>query len=256
MRVWQIRVIGSAFILALLLALIFLFPRITLPEGSVPLGKIVSSCIGDATNDGAPELLAISGDGVIDTGERHGAFLLVCDASAEDDLAGAGYIPPEKIRYSIDLSAIKPIKVQLGDVNGDGAAEVALCVYKTTKFHPDMAKRPFFFDLVGGNLIPVWLGSRLSRPFDDYIDDADEIVSVERLEDGRRVLAAYAWKGFGFEMLAESEAFDGELRFEPDTAGAASEDKEINVLSTNIWEQTRLAFRLNEDTFIYKTLMN
>lgn len=32
-----------------------------------------------------------------------------------------------------------------------------------------MAKRPFFYDLVEGNLIPVWLGSRLSRPFDDYI---------------------------------------------------------------------------------------
>jgi hypothetical protein len=95
--------------------------------------------------------------------------LLVCDAPAQTDLGKLGYIPPEKILYRIDLAGIRPMKVQLGDINGDGVCEISVCVYKTTTFHPVLAKRPFFFDLVDGNLIPVWLGSRLSRPFDDYI---------------------------------------------------------------------------------------
>jgi hypothetical protein len=223
----------------------------------VSQGDIVSYCTGDATNDGVPELLLISGEGKIDTGERHGGLLLVCDASAEADMHGLGYIPPEKIKYSIDLSEIKPMKVQIGDVTGDGVDEVAICVYKTTKFHPELDKRPFFFDLVDGNLIPVWLGSRLSRPFDDYIlydidDDAiDEMISIEQLESGRRVIAIYNWRDFGFEMLTESEAFDGALRFDS-RAGQPADTKEIYAFYYNNGEQTRLAFRLNENKLLLK----
>ena len=260
MKAWQKRVIGSASIMTVILILVYLFSYMPLPEGSVPLGDIVSYCIGEATNDGALELLAISGDGEIDTGERHGQFLLVCDASAEADMDRLGYIPPEKIQYRIDLSGIKPMKVQLGDVDGDGVKEVAICVYKTTKFHPVMAKRPFFFDLVEGNLIPIWLGSRLSRPFDDYIlydidaDAVDEIISIERLESGRQVIAVYIWKGFGFELLTQSEAFDGELRFDSDTAGQTIEDKGICAIISNYKEHTRLEFRLDSGNLVYTEL--
>ncbi|MDR0446743.1 MAG: hypothetical protein LBH17_06950 [Oscillospiraceae bacterium] len=219
-------IITSVFII-LELALIFIFIRLLrktpVPEGAVLAREIVSYCIGDATSDGADELLLISGDGKIDTGERYGELLLVCDASAFADLESRGYIPPEKIQHSIELSEKCPMKVQLGDINGDGVSEISICVYKTATFHPVMAKRPFFFDLVEGNLIPVWLGSRLSRPFDDYIlydidaDSISEIISIERLELDSRVVAAYNWKGFGFEILAQSEAFDGELRFTEST---------------------------------------
>jgi hypothetical protein len=239
----------------LILALVYLLWHKPLPEGAVPQRDIVSYCTGDATNDGVPELLLISGNGKIDTGERHGGLLLVCDASAEADMDSLSYIPPEKILYTIDISAIKPMKVQIGDVTGDGVDEVALCVYKTTKFYPELEKRPFFFDLVEGNLIPVWLGSRLSRPFDDYIlydidDDAiDEIISIERLESGQRVIAVYNWRGFGFEMLTESEAFDGALRFDS-RAGQPADIKEIYALFSNNGEQTKLIIRLNENKLL------
>lgn len=263
MKAWKKGVLGSAFMTTFVLASAYLFSHMLLPEGSVSQRDIVSYCIGDATNDGTLELLAISGHGEIDTGERHGELLLVCDASAEADMDRLGYIPPEKIHHRIDLSALKPIKVQLGDINGDSVNEVALCVYKTTKFYPIMAKRPFFFDFIEGNLIPVRLGSRLSRPFDDYIlydinaDTIDEIISIERLETGECVIAVYNWKGFGFEMLAESEEFDDELRFYSSIDGRSAGTEEINVVFTNRKEHCALIFRLDEGKLVYtKTNLN
>ena len=235
------------------LAVIF-WPREPVPDGAVPRKDIVSYFVGDVTNDGEPELLVISGAGKIDTGERYGQFLLVCDASFADDLTSLRYIPSEKIYHRIDLAGIMPMKVQIGDVNGDGINEVAICVYKTAKFHEVMAKRPFFFDLVDGNLIPVWLGSRLSRPFDDYIlhdinaDGIDEIISIELLEDGKRVIAAYVWKGFGFEVHAESKAFDGVLSFDAATDDASG----ICVTFSAGREQSALVFSLKDDSLVYE----
>lgn len=214
-------VIGIAIVLALILILLkLLLVDAPPPEGSILVSDIVSHCVGDAIGDGVNQLLAIAGEGEIDSGERHGDLLLVCDASAKEDMDSLGYIPPEKIYYNIDIAGIKPLKVQIGDINGDDVNEIAICVYKTAKYHPVMAKRPFFFNLVEGNLIPVWLGSRLSRPFDDYIlydidaDDIDEIISIERLENDNCVIAAYDWSGFGFEVIAQSEEFEGELSFD------------------------------------------
>jgi hypothetical protein len=251
MKVWQKKVIASAFVIILILT--FYTPE---TEGSVPLCEVVSYCTGDAANDGTPDLLVISGNGEIDTGERHGKFLLVCDASAEDDMDRLGYIPPEKIQYRIDLSGIKPLKVQLGDVDGDSKNEVAVCVYKTTKFNPVMAKRPFFFDLVEGNLIPVWLGSRLSRPFDDYIlydidtDEIDELISIELLESGKRVIAIYNWEGFGFEMLTQSQEFDDELRFSSNMDGQTAGTRESGILFLSR-NEIRLKFRFIDGKLIY-----
>lgn len=237
--------------------MLYHFLHTSIPEGSVPIHDIVSYCIGDATNNGVPVLIAISGDGEIETGERHGELLLVCDASAEADMDKLGSIPPEKIYLSIDLSEIKPLKVQLGDINEDGINEISICVYKTAKFHPVMAKRPFFFNLVDGNLIPVWLGSRLSRPFDDYIlydinaDAADEIISVEQLENGNRVIALYNWKGFGFEMFAQSEAFNGELNFDSVLTSEATDTRAFNVILFNGGDYTKLNFEFFDNKLVY-----
>ena len=262
MRIWQ-KIIVSIVAIMLLALVVLRFNShapAPVPEGSVPADDIVSYCIGHAVNDESLELLAISGKGQIDTGERHGRFLLVCDISAEADIKKPGYIPPDKIHYRIDIEEKKPLKVQLGDINGDGVNEVAICVYKTAKFHPIMAKRPFFFDLVDGNLIPVWLGSRLSRPFDDYIlydiddDNIDEIISIEQLENGNRAIAVYNWSGFGFEMFTQSEEFGGNLSFNID--GKTSETGEVSVVFSaqrnKNTEQTELKISLNDDRLICK----
>ena len=115
--------------------------------------------------------------------------------------------------YREDFSRLKPWKVVLGDIDGDGKYEVSIGVYKKTPFHKIIAKRPFIYSYENNKLQPKWRGSRLSKPFTDYNfydidkDGIDEIISIEILEDNRKVLNTYKWKGFGFEGFLESDSF-------------------------------------------------
>lgn len=152
----------------------------------------------------------------IDTGEEYGNYIKVY---SDYEFSNTTPTPINKPDFQTDLSSIKPLKIQIGDIDGDGVKDIAVCVYKTTKFHPVLAKRPFFYRLNEGNLESVWLGSRLARPFDDYIlfdvdeDDIDEIISIESTENGNKLIAIYDWKGFGFEIKTISEELQGTVTF-------------------------------------------
>ena len=157
--------------------------------------KVVSSCNADLDTDGIEEELYLTGV----EGSTYGKDLVI---RTKDEEIG---------RY--DLEALKPWKVQVMDVDGDGVKEISIGVYKTAKFHPVMAKRPFIYNWDKEGLSPKWLGSRLSRPFDDYIfsdideDGMEELISIELLSNGRKVINSYKWKGFGFEGMGESRDF-------------------------------------------------
>lgn len=152
----------------------------------------------------------------LDTGEEYGNYIKIY--SDYKILNGEPAIDSEP-DFQSDLSELKPFKIQVGDIDGDGVKEIAVCVYKTAKFHPVPAKRPFFYRLNEGELEDVWLGSRLARPFDDFIlfdidqDDIDEIISIEVLENGNKVIAIYDWKGFGFEVKTVSDELEEAVVF-------------------------------------------
>ena len=116
--------------------------------------------------------------------------------------------------YRKNYSHLKPWKIALGDVDGNGIDEISMGVYKESPLHPIMAKRPFIYSFIEGEMQPKWRGSRLSRPFIDYefydLDDdgIDELISIEILKEGRNIINAYKWKGFGFEGFIESEDFE------------------------------------------------
>ena len=181
--------------------------------------NVVSWYIGDANNDGQNEVLFI-----LENNERneehelYGNQLVICDMKYLNRVR-LNNIKNIEILFSVNLENLKPMKVMTGDINGDGLNEISLCVYKSTKFHPELAKRPFFYLLNGDELKPVWRGSCLSRPFDDYElfdldeDGIDEIISIERLQDGKRVLAIYSWQNFGFIRDGESDAFKEKIKF-------------------------------------------
>lgn len=184
-----------------------------------PKTNIVSWFTADMDNDSNDELLAVVSSGpdmTLNTGEAYGNYIR---QYSDFEIVNHKPVIKGEPDASYDLSGIKPMKIQAGDINGDGVMELAVCVYKTTKFHPVLAKRPFFYDVVDGGLEPVWLGSRLSRPFEQYIlndmdgDGMDEIVSIELTEHGDRLFAVYDWKGFGFEVKAISEEVKGEAVF-------------------------------------------
>jgi hypothetical protein len=104
-------------------------------------------------------------------------------------------------------------KVQVADVDGDGQKEISFGVFKGTKFYPIPDKRPFIYSWKGKGIAPKWLGSKFSKPFDDYIfadlngDKKDEIIVNEQLTDGR-CIEVYQWDCFGVQSIAISQKYE------------------------------------------------
>lgn len=156
---------------------------------------VISSCKADLDGNGVAENITVTGK----LFRRFGRTLVI---ENQDKV----------FRY--DMKHLKPWKVQTCDIDGDGRKEISLGVFKTARYHPVEAKRPFLYEWSCEGIYPKWLGSRLSRPFKDYIfadidsDGKDELVSTEILKEGGMVVNSYDWKGFGFEGAGESGSFN------------------------------------------------
>jgi len=168
--------------------------------------RIISSCISDLDNDTKSKLIILTSKNKGDYADEMIVYNFI------ENIQSKKSISIEEI-YRFSCDDLNPWKVQTCDVDGDGKHEISLGVYKTAPFHPEMAKRPFIYDWHKNGIAPKWRGSRLSRPFEDYIFSdidlcgSDELISIEYLPDGSKALASYKWKGFGFERNAESESF-------------------------------------------------
>ncbi len=231
---------------------------------------ILSSSIADLDQDDRDEIILLVSKDVSspageDTGSasndigRYGEDLVVLSVDKDSDeinetiSTGSNLIFKEI--YTNHCKELNPWKVQTSDVDGDGMTEIALAVYKTSPFHPVMAKRPFLYDWINGGIFPKWRGSRLSRPFDDYVfadmdtNGKDELVSVEHLADGGKVLSCYCWKTFGFEKIAESEGFEDISSFRTELAdGERTNAVHADVLIDSKWEEK--TFFLYEGTLL------
>ena len=104
--------------------------------------------------------------------------------------------------------------LSVGDVEGDGVQEVALCTWSHTARDPRTERRFFVYGWTPpGDLYPRWRGSRLCRPYlwarlrDVQGDGRAELVSVETALDGAQVLVAYRWNQFGFWGLGKSPEY-------------------------------------------------
>lgn len=99
---------------------------------------------------------------------------------------------------------LRPWKLAVADVDGDGRQEIIVGVYKSTRFYPFLHNCLFVYGWDGTKGFPKWLGSSLSKPFTDFTfvhragRKAAELVSVEKLPGNRRCVVAYSWNGFGF----------------------------------------------------------
>jgi hypothetical protein len=93
-----------------------------------------------------------------------------------------------------------------GDINGDGVEECLVGVVKPTRFHPVYAKRLFIFKNFDGYIRPMWLGSVMPKPLIDFWLVTNEygyynIITFEREESGKMLIAEYCWRGFGIDFI-------------------------------------------------------
>ena len=192
----------------------------------------LSSCKSDLDLDGIQEEIYIRAD----KGSTYGKELVIRSGGRE--------------LGTYDMEDLKPWKVQTADVDGDGVREISVGVYKTARFHPVMAKRPFIYNWDKEGLSPKWLGSRLSHPFDDYIfcdidgDDMEELIAIELLSNGRKIINSYKWKGFGFEGIGESVEFQDIMALqkqEPEKRGIQMVTADI--LKDDHWKNVNFSYQ-------------
>jgi hypothetical protein len=92
-------------------------------------------------------------------------------------------------------------KLLKGDVNNDGNEDVAVGVIKSTRRDSVIRKRLFIYQIRNRSIIPLWLGSSLSHPMEDFsiinTDSTTLVRSIEIEKSNRYLIAEYEWFGFG-----------------------------------------------------------
>ena len=96
-------------------------------------------------------------------------------------------------------------RFDVGDVTGDSIPEIAVGVIKTTRFDPKRDKRLFLFKITDEyDVRPLWLGSRVAQPLEDFVLTKNEIpqkvLTIERERSGKFLVAVYRYHGFGLEF--------------------------------------------------------
>lgn len=113
-----------------------------------------------------------------------------------------------------DFTAVSPWKIRLGNIDYTDGPQVIIGVNKLTHFDKEINNRLFVFNWDGEKLYKKWTGTRLGYYLKDfYIIDfldikGDELVVIDKNEEGKERLLVYYWMDFGFQLLAESKFYD------------------------------------------------
>ena len=126
-------------------------------------------------------------------------------------------------------------KIQITDVDGDGIREIAIGVNKATKFFPKPHNCLFIYGFRDRKGFPKWLGSSLSKPFDDFrFADLDgrigeELIALETNLDATKSVGLYRWNSFGFTLESEQGQWKSakNLMFENGKISIEADDKRI-----------------------------
>lgn len=148
--------------------------------------------------------------------------------------------------YENDFVDLKPWKLEIGDVDGDGIDEILTGIFRTAYYDKEIKNRMFIFNYSEGKLIKKWTGSEIAGEWKDFIVNdfvpikGDELIFIRKTEDGERV-CIYYWFKFGFFKLGESEDYQeiegifvkGENRLEIRYQEAGKEKKAILIAKDN-----------------------
>jgi len=91
-----------------------------------------------------------------------------------------------------------------GDINQDGNEDFMVGVIKATRRDSVVRKRLFLFQIKNKIIIPLWLGSSVSHPLEDFISyqsDSKVIIrTIEKEGNDRYLVADYTWRDFGLNF--------------------------------------------------------
>lgn len=155
----------------------------------------LSEC-ADFDGDGDPELITISGNGIL----NEETVVTVYELTPAGPEIADRYTEPQ----------LNIWKTGQARILADEPPMLFAGVYKTTRFSPDYYKRPFFYRYQEGRLQPYFRGSRLSHPFEDVCfcdvdgNGAEEMISVEYIRPGETGIGIYYCIGFGFENIVKT----------------------------------------------------
>lgn len=161
-------------------------------------GKVIATCKSDLDLDGTQETIAITSRANKDGHPLDGSVIVM-----QESMSGPKVIGQKE--------GLNPWKLQVADVDADGKKEIALGVWKKSPKDPIMAKRVFIYNWDGKQMRPKWLGSKLSRRFEDFKfrdinnDGWDELLALEVSPHKPNRVGIYRWKSFGFEWLRSAE---------------------------------------------------
>lgn len=122
--------------------------------------------------------------------------------------------------YENDFSGLKPWKLRLSDIDGDGEKELLCAVRKTTFYDREEKNRLFIFNYKEDKLVKKWTGSDIAGSWEDFITGelvdtkGEEIIFITATDAGLEKLFIYHWFDFGFLMLAQSGDFEDVLKVE------------------------------------------
>lgn len=162
--------------------------------------------------------ILIEGESIIDGVQDNSiAYLLISSEGRKDYGDYLIIIKNEngnwKRIYENDFEMLKPWKIKLADVDGDGIQEILTAVYKTAHYDLVYKNRMFIFNYEEEVLSKKWTGSQFAGEWKDfYVGNllnipGDELIFIEQLEENAEKISIYYWFDFGFLKLAESERY-------------------------------------------------
>jgi hypothetical protein len=121
------------------------------------------------------------------------------------ELFAISYEKGNEIQTNTWPFAYEVFRLDTGDINNDNTADILVGVIKKTRFDSICRKRIFIFKLVDGYIRPLWLGSRVSQPLEDFRvckgNPYNIIRTMELERDNSFLVAEYHWQGFGLAFI-------------------------------------------------------